>query len=110
MHRSCLIAAAILLSSLVSAQTGTGSVNGTVTDSSGSAVPNAAVKLTNIGTRIVDQAQTNTSGYFVFLNLRPGNYQLSVENQGFKKAQVPEFSLDVNQTITENLSLELGSI
>ena len=92
------------------AQTGTGSVNGTVSDSSGSAVPNATVKLTNTATRIVDQALTNNSGYFVFLNLRPGTYTISVESQGFKKAQTPEFALEVNQTATQNATLELGSI
>ncbi len=66
MHRSRLIAAAILLSTIVSAQTGTGSVNGNVTDATGSAVPAAAVKLTKAATQIVDQAQTNPEGYYVF--------------------------------------------
>src|SRR5258706_8448303 len=99
----------VILSHLALAQTGTGSVNGTVTDSSGSAVPGATVNLTNVGTKIADQAKTNTAGYFVFINVRPGSYLLNVESQGFKKAQVPQFALDVNQTMTENLSLELGS-
>src|SRR5262249_2499505 len=87
-----------------------GSVNGTVTDSTGGAVVNATVKLTNTGTQIVDQVSTNAAGYFVFLNLRPGNYTLSVENPGFKKVQVPEFLLDVNQTMTQNVTLEVGGV
>src|SRR5689334_17937826 len=112
MNCSCLRAAVLTLSTviLLPAQTGTGSVNGSVSDGTGSAVPNAVVKLTNTATRIVDQAQTNNSGYFVFLNLRPGGYALSVEAQGFKKAQIAEFPLDVNQTATHNVTLELGSI
>src|SRR5262249_4370141 len=110
LRSASLLAAALLLTFSAFGQTGTGSVNGTITDASGSAVPNATVKLTNAATRIVDQAQSNSAGYFVFINVRPGGYTLSVESQGFKKAQIPEFNLDVNQTMTQNLALELGSI
>ena len=117
MHCSNLKTAAVLVAAVVAtfcpiarAQTGTGSVTGVITDASGSAVPNATVKIINNATRIVDQAQTNPAGYFVFINVRPGKYVLSVEGQGFKKAQVPEFTLEVDQTLTENLTLELGSV
>src|SRR6267154_280822 len=78
------------------AQTAAGEVNGTVTDKSGGAVPNANVRLTNQGTKISVQVQTNTSGRFVFINVQPGSYDLSVESAGFKKAQVPVFNISVN--------------
>jgi hypothetical protein len=91
-------------------QTGAGEVSGTVVDKSGGAIGGVAVRLTNRGTNITEQVQSNSSGYYVFINVKPGAYVLSAEAQGFKKAQVPEFQLDVNQTLTENLTLEVGSV
>ena len=91
-------------------QTGVGEVNGSVSDRSGGVLPGVIVRLTNVATEVADQTQTNSSGYFVFINVRPGGYILDVEAQGFKKAEVPQFTIDVNQTLTQNLTLELGSI
>ncbi len=101
----------LLFSTCVSfAQTATGEVNGTVTDKSAGAVANASVKLTNQDTQFTEQAQTNARGYFLFINVRPGNYTLSVEMPGFKMAQVPAFQIAVNQNMTQNISLDVGSI
>jgi Carboxypeptidase regulatory-like domain len=52
-----------------SGQTATGEVNGTVTDLSGGAIAGATVKLSNVGTGVGDQTQTNSSGYYVFINV-----------------------------------------
>jgi hypothetical protein len=110
--RAFLPAAAFLLTfaCLLQAQTSTGGVNGTITDKSGGAVAGATVKLINQGTRIVNQAQTNGTGYFVFINVQPGDYALSVEMAGFKTAQVPQFSISVNQILTQNLMMDVGAV
>ena len=101
--------ALLLVSSCVAlAQTATGQVNGTVTDSSRAAVPGATVKLANQGTGIVSQAQTNQSGYYLFINVPTGTYALSVELKGFKAAHVPAFEIAVNQTLTQNVALDIG--
>ncbi|MGA2327883.1 MAG: TonB-dependent receptor [Bryobacteraceae bacterium] len=101
--------ALLLVSSCVAlAQTATGQVNGTVTDSSRAAVPGATVKLANQGTGIVSQAQTNQSGYYLFINVPTGTYVLSVELKGFKAAHVPAFEIAVNQTLTQNVALDIG--
>jgi len=116
MRLRCVAVAALLsVMLLVSvpvlrAQRATGEVNGTVIDKSGGAVPGATVKLTNQGTKIVTQVQTNQSGYFLFINVLPGTYVLSVEQTGFKMAQVPPFDISVNQTLTQNMVLDVGSI
>ena len=55
-------------------QTAAGEINGTITDKSGGAVPNAVVKLINEGTQIQSQTQTNASGYSLFINVQPGTY------------------------------------
>ncbi len=101
---------AIVGASVLNAQSATGEVNGTINDRSGAAVPNATVRLTNQGTGIAEQATTNASGYFVFINVRPGSYTLDVEAQGFKKAQVPVFELSVNQTLKQNIALDIGAL
>ena len=92
------------------AQTATGEVNGTITDKSGAAVSDAAIKLTNQGTQIAREAQTNSNGYFVFINAQPGVYILKVEKQGFKAANITAFSIDVNQSLAQNIQLDLGEI
>src|SRR6267142_2867985 len=103
----------IVLSASVSAaraQTATGEVNGTVTDTSGGVVIGAAVKLTNQATKIEDRVATNSDGYFVFINVKPGTYVLGVEAKGFKITQVSPFDVGVNQTVTQTVRLEVGAI
>ena len=100
----------IALASAVSAQTATGEVNGTVTDPNGGAVPGAAVKLINQATKIEIEATANQSGYFIFVNLKPGVYTLRVEVSGFKRAQTQPFDVGVSVTVTQNVTLTLGDV
>ncbi len=92
------------------AQTATGEVNGTVADQAGAGVPAAVVKLVNQATQIETQVVTNESGFFTLVNVRPGTYVLRVEAQGFKTAQVPNFDVGVNQTVTRNVPLAVGDV
>src|SRR5262245_53790876 len=96
-----LLATLFALSSALFAQTSTGEVNGTVTDQNGAAVAGATIKLINQATKIETQAKPNQSGYFIFVNVRPGAYVLRVEAQGFKAAQIPAFDVGVSQTTTQ---------
>jgi hypothetical protein len=91
------------------AQTPTAVVNGTVVDSSGANVPDASVVVINQETNVVSQKTTAADGTFTIINLLPGNYALTVEKGGFKKAALPVLKLDVNQTLTEKIVLEIGS-
>ncbi|MFB3779316.1 MAG: carboxypeptidase-like regulatory domain-containing protein [Bryobacteraceae bacterium] len=109
----CVVALALALlaaPSMLIAQIGTGQVNGTVTDPQGASVPAATVRLVNTTTNVAMQVTTNSNGYYVFANVRPGNYQLSVEMQGFRTAQLPAFDVGVNQTATLDVRLTVGSI
>jgi Carboxypeptidase regulatory-like domain len=92
------------------AQTATGEVSGTINDNSGGSVAGASVKLTNQDTQIVDRVKTNQVGYFLFINVRPGSYTLTVEMAGFKTARVNAFELSVNQHLTQNLTLDVGAL
>jgi len=90
------------------AQTRGGEANGTVTDASGAVVPDATITLTNQGTNIQNTTTTNNNGYFVFVNVQPGNYKLKVEKAGFKAVE-SSFVVVVNQAVTQNMKLDVGS-
>src|SRR5207248_3339701 len=90
------------------AQTRGGEANGTVIDSSGAVVPGASVTLTNQATNIQNTATSNNNGYFVFVNVQPGPYKLKVEKSGFKAVE-SSFQVAVNQAVTQNMKLDVGS-
>ncbi len=74
----------VLLTSGALAQSTTdGAIGGTVTDSSGAAVPNAKVMVKNNGTNAEETVMTDDTGYFRVGKLQPGEYTVSVEAQGF---------------------------
>lgn len=92
------------------AQSRGGEINGTVTDSSGAVVPGATVTLVNQATNVQTHANSNSSGYFVFLNVQPGTYEVSVEKAGFNRVQIPNFQVGVSQTLTQNFQLAPGAV
>lgn len=79
----------------------TGQLSGVVTDPSGSAVPTATVTIVNIAKAQTRSAQTDDQGRFVFTELLPGNFTLTVDANGFKKYQ----RSDVNVSATERVTL-----
>ena len=105
-----LIALAAMSANGVRAQTATGQVHGSVIDPVGAAVPNADVVLSNSGTGIESSLQSDERGFFVFRNLPPGVFTLQVAAAGFKTAQVPEFLIEVNQTVSRAVTLEIGVV
>ena len=62
---------------------GNSTVSGTIVDNTG-VVPGAMVTLTELATKVVRTNTTNETGVFRFAALRPGQYSLKVELQGFK--------------------------
>src|SRR6478736_5255420 len=100
-----LVGMLLAFSSVLLAQTATGEVNGTVSDPAGAAVSSSTVKLINQSTRIENQTQVNQNGNFIFINVAPGKYVLRVEAQGFKAAQTAAFDVNVNQTVTQAVTL-----
>src|ERR1022692_867919 len=71
---------------------------GTVTDSTGAVVIGAKVTLTEASTNVSRTGQTNESGNFVFPDISPGNYFVTVEMTGFKKEERRDIALLVNTT------------
>jgi len=91
-------------------QSPTGGVNGTVTDTTGGVIPGVTLTLTNQGTGIAATAATNPSGVYVFVSVAPGPYTLKAEVSGFKTAHVSAFQVNVNQTVTQDITLAVGEV
>lgn len=100
----------ILLGSLASlqAQVITATLSGTITDTSGSVVPNAAITVRNMGTGLSRQTMSGAEGQYVVPFLPVGRYSLRVEHPGFKAFTQEPIELSVNQTATVDARLAVG--
>src|SRR3984957_3355652 len=106
----CALFAALLLGSPLAAQSTSGTISGTVADSSGSAVPDATVTLTNEGTAASDTFTTGPDGLYSFVNVNPGSYRIEVEKAGFKHFQRAGVLVQVEQRVPINITMEAGSL
>jgi|HubBroStandDraft_6_1064221.scaffolds.fasta_scaffold308399_1 hypothetical protein len=88
----------------------TATLVGTVTDSTGAIVPNAAVAVINVDTQVVTRGRSNQDGAYYVPFLIPGNYELTIEIQGFKKFQQSGLILHAGETPRIDVRLEVGSI
>src|SRR6266478_3551168 len=86
-------------------QANTGTIEGVVTDPSGSAVPNAEVTLTNLGTNFTRVLQTDQEGRFRGLLLPLGTYRVTVKAPNFGTLIRDGLDLKVGQTINLPLAL-----
>jgi Carboxypeptidase regulatory-like domain len=101
---------AILFAPRLTAQTTYGSISGTVSDPSGSAISDAQVTLTNNGTGEKRIQRTSGDGLYSFVNLLPGSYRVDAEKPGFKRTSQPEVIVQVQQTSSINLTLQVGDV
>src|SRR5215475_959715 len=83
-----------------------GSIFGMVTDSSGAAVPNATVTITNTGTNVSETTKTNESGNYNQTRLIPGTYRVKVEASNFKVAVIETVVVNVDTASTANVTLQ----
>jgi len=86
----------------------TGDIQGTVVDPSGSAVPNVALTLKDLGTGITRTTTSNTEGAFVFLNLMAGKYELTATAAGFQTAVYTPVEVMTAQTKDMAVHLLIG--
>ena len=92
------------------AQVNTSAITGLVTDESGSAVPNATVVITQIGTGLSRTVTTSDNGEYVVPQLPPGRYEVKVEAQGFQSVVANNISLDIAQRARFDVSLHVGAV
>lgn len=87
-----------------------GEITGTVTDSTGAAIVNAGVTITNLSTNQIRQAQTSGSGDYTVPFLVPGRYKLEARSAGFKASVVPDRTLQVGDVLRVDFALEVGNV
>lgn len=92
------------------AQVNKSNLVGLVRDSSGAAVPGVSITITNSSTGATRQETTDDSGFYRATLLDVGTYNIAAEKTGFKKALREAVLLQVGETTTVNLALEVGGV
>src|SRR5215471_11841052 len=87
-----------------------GSLSGVVKDPNGAAIANATVTVKNTATNEEAKVTTNQLGAFAFPSLAPGKYSATIEAGGFKKTELTEVTIEVNQPSAVEVSLEVGAV
>ncbi len=107
-----LVALALALTVLeprVFSQETTGGLQGTVKDPSGAVVPKAKVVLTSTAMVGSKELVTDSSGFYRFANLPPGDYSLTVTATGFKGYKHEGISIGIGRVPTADIALQVGS-
>ncbi|HLW78775.1 MAG TPA: TonB-dependent receptor, partial [Terriglobia bacterium] len=91
-------------------QVDTGAILGTVRDQSGAVIPGAKVTLTNEGTNFSVSTSTGPDGTYTFTPVKIGTYTVSVEFQGFQSATHKGVTVDVQQQVVTDFTLQPGQI
>ena len=91
-------------------QSGTSSaLSGQVTDPGGAVVPRATVTMTDTDTRAARTAETDVTGHFLFSQINPGTYEVTVEARGFAVARSEATTVGVGRTVSLNFKLQIQS-
>ena len=88
----------------------TATLSGTVTDSSGAAVTGVAIKVTNLATNQIREAQTDAAGSYSMPFLAAGDYLVMATREGFQAQKIDSVNLQVNQSARVDFSLKIGNV
>ncbi|MEX2264626.1 MAG: TonB-dependent receptor [Bryobacteraceae bacterium] len=91
-------------------QTSTGLVVVNIQDPSGAAIAAAAVTITDEATGVAASQVAGGDGFARFVSVKPSRYTVSAESQGFKRISRPNVTVNVAESVTLTLTLELGSV
>jgi Carboxypeptidase regulatory-like domain/TonB dependent receptor/TonB-dependent Receptor Plug Domain len=109
---SMLLAILFLLgvASIANAQVDTASLTGMIRDANGAVVPGARVVALNQATNLSMEATSGEDGYYTLSNLRPGLYEIRVEQQGFKRETRSAVQLSVGQRARLDFTVTVGQV
>ena len=106
-----LLSLVSLLGSLaLLAQSYVGGVRGLVQDSGGGAIPNAKVTLTNKATAVTRTTLSSATGEYVFSQIEPATYSVTVEAPGFKKMERENIVVATQQFLNVDVSMDVGDV
>src|SRR6202165_4947666 len=92
------------------AQQTLGGITGTVSDKSGSVLPDTTVTIVGDQTKVTRTQKTNGNGAYDFVNLPIGTYTVSVSHEGFQTEKLPAILVQANRTATLNVALKVGQV
>jgi hypothetical protein len=97
------------LTEMVCGQSTSGTLVGFVFDPTGATVPNASVSVTSEASGVVISTVTTSTGQYSIPNLLVGAYTVKVSAPGFKEAEITKIMVPLNQTVTVNVNLQVGT-
>ena len=99
-----------MLCSILRAQSVSGTIEGTVTDASGGAVPNGNVTITNVATGVQSHANTNSAGHYSVGNLISGAYTIGIKAQGFRPVIQENVQVNIGTEVRADMQMQVGDI
>ena len=100
----------LVFTSLAFAQITTGTISGTVTDSTGAVVPGVNVTLKSVEKGITRTVRTDEGGRYRAPELALGSYEISVEAAGFESVVRSGITLTVGREAVVDFTLQVGAI
>jgi hypothetical protein len=98
------------LSTTLFAQVDRGTITGTITDPTGAIVAGATIRIVSESTNASQQAATSSAGTYGFFNLPIGLYNVAVEANGFRRAEMKGVRVEVNQQSKVDVILQVGEL
>ena len=108
--RSLLCALLVLSPTILMAQSYTGTIVGSIKDSSGAVIPHAAVTITNQQTDQQQSVTANLEGRYSSLPLPSGEYRIEAGLAGFRRAARGNVVVQINTTVVADFTLEVGAL
>ena len=94
----------------VCAQQTTATLVGSASDSTGGAIPDVAVKATNLETNVFRGVKTDQSGSYSIPAVSAGEYSITASKTGFKAQKIENITLQVDQTARQNFIFQIGNV
>lgn len=91
-------------------QAATATLSGRITDQNDAVIAGAKVIATQKATGAKRETVTNNEGLYALTNLSPGDYELAFEKEGFKKYLFKDYSIQVGQSLTRDVQMEIGQV
>lgn len=107
---ACLLLFPVLAVLPLFPQASDGNITGTVLDPTGAAVSNAKVVATHIETGVARTTTTDAAGVYRFPNSPVGSYEVSAEASGFARHTLKNVAVELNRTVTANLTLQVSAV
>ena len=105
-----LVALLSLFPTMLRGQMGQSGITGTVTDPAGAVVPGAQITAMNESTNVETSTISSAAGTYVFQNLIPGPYTVTVTASGFQKSVVEHVRTEVDMVSTVDIKLRVGAL